>query len=119
MKKEKGKMTDQQVISQGKLKEFANEYLTQKNILVSLGVASLAGVATYSTVRALKNERLVNRIKKELNFDHLKENVNSTIKGLGIFGKKGSKTQAQERGPVKQPAKSGPVKGKSNKFTKA
>jgi hypothetical protein len=84
-----------------------------------LGVASLAGVAAYSTVRALRNERLVNRIKKELNFDHLKDNVNSTINGLGIFGKKGSLSPIKERGPVKQSAKSGPVKGKSNKFTKA
>lgn len=109
---------NQEVGFQDKFKEFANEYLTQKNVLAGVGVASLAGLATYSTVRALKNERLVNRIKKELNLEHIKDNVNSTIKGLGIFRKKSSSetgsTQAQARGPLKQQLNK--AKGKSNKF---
>jgi hypothetical protein len=115
MKKEKDKM-NQEANFQEKFKGFADEYLTQKNVLIGVGVASLAGLATYSTVRALKNERLVNRIKKELNFDHLKDNVSSTIKGLGIFGKKSSQGTAptQARGPLKQQLNK--AKGKSNKF---
>lgn len=88
------------------LQSFVDEYITTKNVLIGLGVASLASVATYSTVRALKNERLVNRVKRELNFDTIKNSISSRL-GLGK-GKEG-------RSPVKNKNSKKETKSKSKK----
>jgi hypothetical protein len=90
---------------EGKFKAFADEYLTTKNVLMGVGVASLAGIATYSTVKALKNEKLVNKIKKELNFDNIKKNISK----LGEMGGKAEGIIPQKKGgrkPVSSSRKS-------------
>lgn len=120
----KKKQKEETYKQEGTLKAFADEYLSAKNVALGVGIASLAGLATYSTVRALKNEKLVNRIKKELNFDHLKENINSTFTGLGLFKKQGGQVQSQggkktsERSPAKntqRSSKAGAGKASKNK----
>lgn len=100
MKKKEREKFEQQA---GKFKVFASEYLTPRNLALGLGIGSLAGIATYSTVRALKNEQLVNRIRKELNFNSLKKNLNSTLGGIGILKKpvKPAPEKKSERAPAK------------------
>ena len=113
MKKKQREETYEQ---EGKLKAFADEYLSTKNVALGVGIASLAGLATYSTVRALKNEKLVNKIKKELNFDHLKDNISSTFSGLGFFKKQGqNQTQGGKKTNERSPAKNTQRSSKAGK----
>lgn len=112
MKKQRRDIMKEQ---EGRMKAFAEEYLTPKNILASVGVASLAGLATYSTVRAFKNEKLINRIKKELNFGSIKSNISSRFNELGIGTKKSNNARnkkSEERGPIKKTQKSQSRKSK-------
>ena len=112
----KKKHDDYKVISDNKLKAFADEYLTTKSVLWGLGIASLAGVATYSAIRALKNEELVNRInriKSELNFDNLKSKVSSKFSSPGFGSMSKQPVKPAGRGPVK-PGKG--TKAKSKRY---
>lgn len=90
---------ERDVKNQSGFEAFVEEYVTPRNVLLGVGVASLAGVATYSTVQALKNGKVMDRIKSgDINFNKIKDMVTSGLNNLGIGGsKKASEKQSRSQ----------------------